>query len=78
MEGATNEEAINKASNMVIFAVPWDAHNKLLESLKNHLKGKILIDIVVPLSENDPKKFLYHQKVLQLKLLKRFWDQTFQ
>jgi hypothetical protein len=56
VKGATNEEAINKASNMVIFAVPWDAHNELLERLKNHFKGKILIDIVVPLSENDPKK----------------------
>ncbi|PQM54891.1 MAG: NADPH-dependent F420 reductase [Rhodobacteraceae bacterium] len=56
VEGATNEEAIRKASDLVIFAVPWEAHNKLLENLKNYLTGKILVDIVVPLSENDPKK----------------------
>ena len=30
VEGATNEKAIGKASDMVIFAVPWWAHNKLL------------------------------------------------
>ncbi len=56
VEGVTNEEAIDKAKDLVIFAVPWGAHNKLLENLKNQLRGKILVDIVVPLSENDPKK----------------------
>jgi len=56
VKGSTNEEAIDKATDMVIFAVPWGAHNKLLENLKNQLRGKILVDIVVPLSENDPKK----------------------
>ena len=56
VKGATNEEAIDKATDMVIFAVPWGAHNKLLGYLKNQLRGKILVDIVVPLSENDPKK----------------------
>ena len=56
VEGTTNEEAIRAASDMVIFAVPWGAHNKLLENFKDQLRGKILVDIVVPLSENDPKK----------------------
>ena len=56
VKGSTNEEAIDKATDMVIFAVPWGAHNKLLVNLKNQLRGKILVDIVVPLSENDPKK----------------------
>ena len=56
VKGSTNEEAIDKATDMVIFAVPWGAHNKLLGNLKNQLRGKILVDIVVPLSENDPKK----------------------
>ena len=32
VEGTTNEEAIRAASDMVIFAVPWGAHNKLLEN----------------------------------------------
>ena len=53
---ASNYEAISKASDMVILAVPWNGHNELLKSLKQSFTGKILIDIVVPLSENDPKK----------------------
>ena len=56
VEGGSNEEAISESSDMVIFAVPWGAHNKLLQNFKDQLRGKILIDIVVPLSENDPKK----------------------
>ena len=54
--GATNEETISLSSELVIFAVPWSAHNQMLESLRELLHGKILIDIVVPLAEGDPKK----------------------
>lgn len=54
--GLSNLDAIREADEMVIFAVPWSAHNNTLHNLKAELSGKILIDIVVPLSENDPKK----------------------
>jgi len=54
--GLSNLDAIREADEMVIFAVPWSAHNDTLHSIKAELSGKILIDIVVPLSENDPKK----------------------
>ena len=56
ISGADNESAVNAADEMVILSVPWSAHNATLEQLKDHLAGKILIDIVVPLAEGDPKK----------------------
>ena len=54
--GLGNDDATQAAEEMVILAVPWSAHNKTLEGLKPHLEGKILVDIVVPLAEGDPKK----------------------
>ena len=54
--GIDNESAIRQAEEFVIFSVPWSAHNFTLQSIKNILKNKILVDIVVPLSSNDPKK----------------------
>jgi NADPH-dependent F420 reductase len=54
--GLSNIDAIREADEMVIFAVPWSAHNDTLHNIKAELSGKILINIVVPLSENDPKK----------------------
>ena len=49
-------DAIRAADEMVIFAVPWSGHNDTLNIIKKELSNKILVDIVVPLSENDPKK----------------------
>ncbi len=37
------------ASDIVIVAVPWDGHKELLESLRNQLAGKVVIDCVNPL-----------------------------
>ena len=54
--GYDNEIAIQKADEMVILAVPWSGHNSTLQDIKNKLTGKILVDIVVPLKEGDPKK----------------------
>ena len=54
--GLSNIDAIRAADEMVIFAVPWSGHNDTLNIIKNELSDKILVDIVVPLSENDPKK----------------------
>ena len=56
IQGGTNQEAINRSRELVIFAVPWEAHNYLLNDLKNQIGKKTLVDIVVPLSKNDPKK----------------------
>ena len=54
--GVANEEAVMMADELVILAVPFAGHNATLEALKPHLEGKILVDIVVPLKEGDPKK----------------------
>ena len=56
IEGGTNQEAINRSTEIIIFAVPWEAHNYLLNNLKDQIGKKTLVDIVVPLSKNDPKK----------------------
>lgn len=56
IDGATSEEAVAAAEEFVILSVPWSGHNATLEALKPHLQGKILVDIVVPLAEGDPKK----------------------
>lgn len=46
--GMTNADTA-LASDVVIVAVPWDGHKELLESLVNHLAGKVVIDCVNPL-----------------------------
>lgn len=48
IEGMTNLEAAQK-SNIVVLTVPFSAHKDTLESVKNNLKGKILVDVTVPL-----------------------------
>ena len=53
--GANNEDAVAAAERFVILSVPYSGHNATLEALKSDLAGMILIDIVVPLSANDPK-----------------------
>ena len=53
--GCGNTEATEKASRLVILAVPFSAHNLTLESLKPVLADKFLVDIVVPLAEGNPK-----------------------
>jgi hypothetical protein len=46
--GMSNAEAA-KLANIVVLTVPYAAHRDTLESVKEHLKGKILIDVTVPL-----------------------------
>lgn len=54
--GHDNAGAVAAAEEMVMLAVPWSGHNATLQAVKDGLAGKILIDIVVPLKEGDPKK----------------------
>jgi len=56
IRGFDNQTAISKSTEFVILSVPWEGHNSTLETLKEDLNGKILIDIVVPLDSKDPKK----------------------
>ena len=48
VRGAENPVAAGDA-DVVIVAVPWDGHRALLESLRERLAGKIVIDCVNPL-----------------------------
>jgi NADPH-dependent F420 reductase len=48
VRGAANEDVAAQA-DVVIVAVPWDGHGKTLESLRDALVGKIVVDCVNPL-----------------------------
>lgn len=48
VEGADNAECARR-SDIVIIAVPWDGHARTLESLREELRGKLVIDCVNPL-----------------------------
>ncbi|MEU3945128.1 NADPH-dependent F420 reductase [Streptomyces sp. NPDC029526] len=48
IEGADNAETARR-SDIVIVAVPWDGHGKTLESLREELSGKLVVDCVNPL-----------------------------
>ncbi|RPI95093.1 MAG: NADPH-dependent F420 reductase [Chloroflexi bacterium] len=46
--GTTNLEAAREAE-IVVITVPYPAHRETLESVKDALKGKLLVDVTVPL-----------------------------
>lgn len=48
IEGLSNLDAAQKA-DIVVLTVPYAAHKSTLESVKDALQGKILIDVTVPL-----------------------------
>lgn len=45
----TNNEQAAKEADIVVLTVPYSAHRSTLESVKPLIKGKILIDVTVPL-----------------------------
>ena len=54
--GLSNSEAVEFTDKFVIFSVPWTGHNNTLSEIKNMLVDKILVDIVVPLEDGNPRK----------------------
>jgi NADPH-dependent F420 reductase len=48
VEGMSNNDAAQKA-NIITITVPYAAHKETLESVRDILQGKILIDVTVPL-----------------------------
>lgn len=56
ISGEELRDAVTAVDEMVILAVPYSAHDATLESIRDLLPGKILVDIVVPLADGDPKK----------------------
>lgn len=57
IRGMTNPEAA-AAAEVVALTVPFTAHRSTLESVREHLQGKVLIDVCVPLDPEDPRKVL--------------------
>lgn len=55
VSGTTNEEAVSQSEELVVIAVPFNAHEATLTTLREQLSGKTVVDIVVPLAEGDPK-----------------------
>ncbi len=47
VSGATNEAAVAEA-DLVVITVPYEGHRTTLESLREALSGKIVVDAVVP------------------------------
>lgn len=56
ISGKSLRDAAAAAEEMVILAVPYSAHDATLEAIRDLLPGKILVDIVVPLADGDPKR----------------------
>ena len=56
ISGLSNSDAITFTDKFVIFSVPWTGHNDTLYEIKGMLKDKVLVDIVVPLEEGNPRK----------------------
>ena len=54
--GFSNDRAIAFTERFVIFSVPWKGHNNTLNEIKDMLAGKVLVDIVVPLEDGNPRK----------------------
>jgi NADPH-dependent F420 reductase len=49
IEGTTNLQA-SQAADIVVLTVPYSAHRETLESVKEALLGKMLVDVTVPLA----------------------------
>jgi hypothetical protein len=52
VQGVGNAEAAESA-DIVVLTVPYSAHAATLESIKDKLKGKVLVDVTVPLVPPD-------------------------
>ena len=52
--GVSNREAAELA-DIVVLSVPYAAHRETLESVKDGLKGKILVDVTAPLASPKSK-----------------------
>jgi NADPH-dependent F420 reductase len=52
VHGMVNQEAVN-ACDIAVLTVPYEAQNATLETLKDHLQGKMLVVTTVPLVPPD-------------------------
>ncbi len=57
IKGLANPDAA-AAADVVALTVPFSAHRSTIESVKDQLAGKVLIDVCVPLDPDNPRKML--------------------
>ncbi|MEE8302526.1 MAG: NADPH-dependent F420 reductase [Candidatus Tectomicrobia bacterium] len=57
IKGLANPDAA-AAADVVALTVPFAAHRSTIESVKDQLAGKVLIDVCVPLDPDNPRKML--------------------
>ena len=55
--GLPNAEAA-AWGEVVVLAVPYAGHAALLQSLRETLQGKLVVDVVVPLDPDNPRRYL--------------------
>jgi 8-hydroxy-5-deazaflavin:NADPH oxidoreductase len=55
IRGASNREAVHFADRVVMLAVPYSAHDETLRTIADDLRGKVLVDLVVPLAAGNPR-----------------------
>ncbi len=55
--GGTNREAA-EAGEMVVLAIPFDAHEEILAGLREVVRGKVVVDTTVPLRRLNPPELL--------------------
>jgi NADPH-dependent F420 reductase len=53
VHGMENAEAA-AACDIAVLTVPFEAHRSTLESMKDQLQGKLLVDVSVPVNPDDP------------------------
>ena len=53
IEGKGNQEAVREAE-LVVIAVPYEGHSKMVTDLRDQIGRKIVIDAVVPLKKGKP------------------------
>lgn len=56
LTGTDNASAVVEADEMVFLATPYTAHDVTLTAVRSRLAGRILVDLVVPLADGNPKK----------------------
>ena len=53
--GLDNVEAARQA-DLIVLSVPYQAHRTILDSVKEHLRGKILVDVTASVDPSDPSR----------------------
>lgn len=57
IQGMDNISATEASEQFVLLAVPFNGHDATLKTIQSVLSGKILVDVVVPLAEGNPRAY---------------------